>query len=388
MANAVATAAGYELNLEEYWQIIRRRRWIILFCAFSLGTFSWLFTWMNQPPPLYASKASVQITRTTSMTGLLLQNLSFSSGDDMSTRLALVKSYAVMERAAKHLGLIPKHLTSAEIRANPTYMRSVLDLKNNVDAEQEGESDIITIRATATSATFARDLAQTVAEEFRTYNIEQKNKRVFDAKRFIQQQLVVVKNRLKQAEVDIRNYREKNNISVAGQGSDVMGQVVANLDQAYRRQSEHLHDLRFALSRLRTRVQQKGWDYKAVMVSGKVSPYFDELNRKLVAMALKHTELSVNFTEEHPQLRDLRSRAHRILVSMVSELAKQVETTQQHMADLQKNLQAAEQKYEGVPEQTLELRRLQRTVTTNEELLALLEKKYQEVLIKESEKVE
>jgi len=52
MANPISTAAGYELNLEEYWQIILRRRWVILFCAFSLGVFSWLFAWMNQPPPL------------------------------------------------------------------------------------------------------------------------------------------------------------------------------------------------------------------------------------------------------------------------------------------------------------------------------------------------
>jgi len=388
MANAIATAAGYELNLEEYWQVIRRHRWIILFCAFSLGTFSWIFTWMNQPPALYSSSTSVKITQTTSMTGLLLQNLSMSSVNDMSTRLALVTSYTLMERVARHLGLVPKNMSSAKIRSNPTYMRSVLDLKRAVDAEQEGESGIINIKTTANSPEFARDMAQTVAEEFRTYNIEQKNKQVFDAKRFIQQQLILVRRRLKQAETDVQTYREKNNISVAGQGSDVMGQVVANLDQEYRRQSEHLHDLRFALTRLKKRLQQPGWDYKAVMITGKVSPYFDALNRKLVNMALLHTELSVNFTEDHPQIRDLRERAHHILASMMSELDKQASVTQQHMADLQKNQATAERKYEGVPEQLLELHRLQRAISTNEGLLTLLEKRYQEVLIKEAEKVE
>jgi len=388
MANTISTAAGYELNLEEYWQIILRRRWVILFCAFSLGVFSWLFTWMNQPPPLYASSASVKITQSTDMTGLLLQNLTFSSVDDMSTQLSLVKSYALMERVAKRLGLIPKNLTSADIRSNPSYMGEVLDLKDDVDAEQEGSSGIITIRTTSSSAEFARDLAQAVADEFRAFNVEEKNKRVFEAKRFIQQQVVVVGDRLKQAEEAVRDYREKNNLSSAGQGTEVMAKVVADLEQEYRHQSGHLNDLRFALSQLKERVQRGRWDYKAVTVSGKVSQYFDELNKRLVEMALKRTELSTNFTDEHPQIQELRSQANDILSSMVDELAKQVDLTRQRMADLQKSIEAAEQKYQGLPEQALELRRLERAVGTNEDLFNLLEKKYQEVLIKEAEKVE
>jgi len=384
----MTTAAGYELNLEEYWQIILRRRWVILFCAFALGAFSWLFTWMNQPPPLYSSSASVKITQSTDMTGLLLQNITFSSVDDMSTQIALVKSYALMERVAKRLGLIPKHLTSEDIRANPSYMSKVLDLKDDVDAEQEGSSGIIIIRTTSSSAEFARDLAQAVAEEFRAFNTEEKNRRVFEAKRFIQQQLVVVGDRLKKAEEAVRDYRQKNNLSSAGQGSEVMAKVVADLEQEYRHQSGHLNDLKFALSQLRQRVLRGRWDYKAVTVSGKVSEYFDELNKRLVEMALKYTELSTNFTDAHPQIQELRSQANDILSSMVDELAKQVSLTRQRMADLQKSIEAAEQKYQGVPEQALELRRMERAVATNEDLYNLLEKKYQEVLIKEAEKVE
>lgn len=387
MTSAISTPAGYELNLEEYWQILLRRRWVILFCAFSLGAFSWLFTWMNQPPPLYSSSASVKIMQSTDMTGLLLQNLTFSSVDNMSTQLALVQSYALMERVAKRLGLIPKRITSAEIRANPSYISEVLDLKDDVSAEQEGASSIIIIKTTSSSAEFARDLAQAVAESFRAFNIEEKNKRVFEAKRFIQQQLVVVGNRLKKAEEAVRDYRQKNNLSNAGQGSKVMANVVVDLEQKYRHQSGHLNELRFALARLKQRVQEGRWDYEAVTVSGKVSQYFDELNKRLVEMALKRTELSTNFTDEHPQIRELRSQANDILSSMVDELANQVNLTRQRMRDLQKSIEAAERKYQGVPEQALVLRRLERAVGTNEELFNLLEKKYQEVLIKEAEKV-
>ncbi len=388
MANPISTAAGYELNLEEYWQIILRRRWVILFCAFSLGVFSWLFSWLNQPPPLYSSSASVKISQTTDMTGLLLQNLSFSNVDDMSTQLSIITSYALMERVAKRMGLIPKDLSSEQIRANPEYMEEILDLKGDVEAEQEGNSGIINIKVVSSDPEFARDLAQAVAEEFRAYNIEEKNRRVFEAKKFIQQQLVVVGERLKQAEEAVRDYRQKNHLSSAGQNSEVMAKVVADMEQEYRHEAEHLNDLRFALAQLRQRIQKGGWDYKAVTVSGKVSAYFDELNKRLVDMALKHTQLSTVYTDAHPQMRELREQANDILASMVDELGKQVGLTRQRMADLQKNIEETEQKYRGLPEQALELRRLERAVATNEDLFNLLEKKYQEVLIREAEKVE
>ncbi len=388
MANPISTAAGYELNLEEYWQIILRRRWVILFCAVSLGAFSWLFSWLNQPPPLYSSTASVKISQSTDMTGLLLQNLTFSNVDDMSTQLSIVTSYALMERVAKRLGLVPKNLDSDQIRAHPEYMEEILDLKGDVEAEQEGNSGIINIKVVSSDPEFARDLAQAVAEEFRAYNIEEKNRRVFEAKKFIQQQLVVVGERLKQAEEAVRDYREKNHLSSAGQDSEVMAKVVADMEREYRHQAERLNDLRFALAQLRQRIQRGGWDYKAVSVSGKVSAYFDELNKRLVDMALKHTQLSTVYTDAHPEMRELREQADDILASMVDELGKQVGLTRQRMADLQKNIEATEKKYRGLPEQALELRRLERAVATNEDLFNLLEKKYQEVLIREAEKVE
>ncbi len=387
MTDSAYIAAGYELNLDEYWQIILRRRWVILGCACFLSIFGWLITWMVQPPPLYASSASVKITESTDIAGLLLQNVSFSPVDNMSTQLALVKSYAVVQMVAKRLGLIPKHLTSAEIRANPSYMNTVLDLKEDVSAVREGSSSIITIKTKSSSAGFARDLAQAVAEEFRTYDAREKNKRVIHAKKFIQKQLVLIGNRLRKSEETLRDYREKNNLS-NGESSKVMGKMVADLEQEFRRQSGHLNDLRFAMAQLRERIQRGGWDHKAVSVSGKVSEYFDLLNKRLVEMALKRTRLLTVFTKYHPEIKELNSQAADILASMVGELGQQVRMTRQRMNDLQKSIGAAERKFRGVPEQVLELNRLERNASTNTDLYSMLEKKYQEVQIRAAEKVE
>jgi len=387
MAATTATGAtsGYELDLDEYWQVIKRRRWIILFCAFSLGFFSWLFTWLNQPAPIYSSTASVKIERSTDLTGLLLQSVAFTPSNDMATQLAMIRSFTLLERVAKRLTLVPKELTSEQIRARSDYMNVILRLKENVSAEQEEDSSIINITAQASSPEFARDLAQAVAEEYSRFNVEEKNRRVLDAKAFIQQQLVVVGERLKKAEDALRRFRRTHKLLTEGEKTVKAG-ILAELEKDYRKNVARLNDLNFVLQQLRALVKKSSWDFQAITAAGAISPYFDDLNKRLVAMTLTHTELSTDYTDAHPRIIELRKQARDILKAMVIEVAKQVTLTKQRMEDILAEIEKTQGKKDADP--TLDLQRLERAVKLNESLLNQLEEKYQEVLIKEAEKVQ
>jgi len=343
------TAQSYELNLEEYWQVILRRRWIIIFCSLTIGMFSALFTWMNQPPALYSSSASIKIEASLNVAELFTAGRSNQSFNDIKTQLVLLQSYALMERVAQRIGIIPKALSSEEIRANADYVDDVLDLKDSVNASQNGDTGIIQISVVSVSSKYARDLAQAVADEFQTFNIEDKNKKVFEAKKFIEQQLVIVGDRLKKSEESIRSYRQKHHLTAFRSDMQVKSRIIGDLNQEYRQGIAHLNDLKFALKQLNIRVNQGKWDYKAVSVSGNVSSYFDMLNKRLVEMALKHTELSTNYTDQHPQIQELRQQAKDILSSMLEELAKQLELTQQRIQNIQDSIISTKQIYKEVP---------------------------------------
>lgn len=379
---------GYELNLSEYWQIIVRRRWIIIFCALSMGVFSGFLTWAKQPPAIYTSSSAIKIESSVNVADLLLRGGSRQSYSDIKTQLAMIESYAVMERVAQRMGSIPAELSSEEIRANPDYMDEVLSIKDSVSVYQDPVSGIITISATSIRPLFARDLAQAVADEFKEFNVQDKNRRIFEAKKFIQQQLIIVRERLKKAEEQIRDYRNRHNLSFSSTDPQLMARIVSDLEQEYRQATAHLGDLKFAIKPLKQRINNGDWDYQAVTIAGSVSAYFDQLNNRLVTMALKRTELMTNYTDDHPQIKELREQAHDILSSMVDELVKQIELTQRRISDIQNSIEKTKTRFQGVPEQALELQRMQRTVRINEDLFDLLEKKYQEVLIKEAEKVQ
>jgi len=283
---------------------------------------------------------------------------------------------------------VPEDLSSEEIRANDEYHEQVLDIMDTVSVRQDSDSGIIRITSTYGDRAYTRDIADAVAEAFKAFNVEDKNRRVFEAKKFIQQQLIVVRERLKNAEEQIRDYRKEHGMSFSSADPELMARIISDLEQEYRQASAHLNDLKFSINPLRQRVNKGSWDYQAVTVAGNVSKYFDQLNERLVEMALKRTELVTNYTDQHPQIQELREQAADILSSMVAELARQLELTQRRISDIQKSIEKTKSRFQGVPEQALEIQRMQRTVRINEELYDLLEKKYQEVLIKDAEKVQ
>ncbi len=90
----------YELNLRDYWRIIKKKKVIVIVTVIMLGTFSFFFGMMNKPVPLYQATASLKIEKSSSLAGLYLQSVSWGSGDDLATRAEIIKSYPMIEIAA------------------------------------------------------------------------------------------------------------------------------------------------------------------------------------------------------------------------------------------------------------------------------------------------
>ena len=102
----------YELNFNDYWRIVKKKKWLIFFTAFMLTFFSMVFTIINKPTPVYEASTSIQIEKNTSLTGLYMESVSWNYGGDLPTRAAIIKSYSMIEKAAKNLGIIDSSISS------------------------------------------------------------------------------------------------------------------------------------------------------------------------------------------------------------------------------------------------------------------------------------
>lgn len=214
--------AQYELNLRDYWRILRRRKGIVLATTILFTGFSYIISLLQTPPPLYEASSAIKVERSTSLAGLLMETITFSSGDNAATYAAYTRSWPVLEIAARRLGLIPPEISSEVAESSPQYLQVITRLQNQIKAEPEKDTNIIRITAQAGDPKTAAKIANSVAEAYREENILSRNRQVREAKQFIESQLNEMEQRLRLSEEELKAFKERqggvplSDVAIAG----------------------------------------------------------------------------------------------------------------------------------------------------------------------------
>jgi capsular exopolysaccharide synthesis family protein len=377
----------YDLNIRDYWRILRKRKYIVISAVFLVTFLSFIFSTLQRPIPLYRSSVSVKIEENTTFTGIYLQALAFSSADTLETQTVIIKSYPVMEEVAKRLGSIDASLTSREIRADNELLGKVLSLKNKITTEREGNTNIINIYAVDRNPQMAQKLAATVAEVYKDINTQDRNKRVFEARRFIEEQLRIVKGKLKESEEKVRQFRESHGMMSLDVESTTLASRISELESRYRDAKRAHENLKGMIAQLE-RKEAVTADTLQALVGESPSPVFSSLNNKLLNLTLQRDTLLLDFTEKHPEVEEVNKQIDEVVESMLKEVRKQEETLALKAEQYLKESEELKKRYAGLPQEGLEMARLEREVKLNEDIVSQLEAKYQEVLIREAEKIE
>lgn len=379
--------AQYDLNLRDYWYVVKKRKLIIFFTILSLAIFSILFSFFWQPVPLYKATASVKVEQSGTVTGLYIQTISWSQTDYMQTQAAVIKSYYVMEVVAKRLGLIPSDLPSQEVRANKDHQKIILDLRDHVETEQEGYSNIINISTVAKDPQYAQRFANMVAAVYKEQHVLDINKRIFEAKKFIEGQLKVVKDRLQNAEEAVRAFREGNKlVSLSAQTTAILNQK-AKLESEYERAVEGKKKIK-ELKKLLAEAGDRPVTADTSFYSDDVSLLYGSLNDRLVKLMLERETLLITYTENYPRVVELNKQIGETIASMKAQLLSQEAILDVRIQELAMNMAQLDEEIRLLPEKGLELARLEHDVQVNEEVYLMLEKKYQESLIQEADQSE
>ncbi len=116
----------YDLNLREYWRIIKKRRWIILFTLILTGSFSTLFALLNKPVPLYKSTASVKLERIMlSGGGIYQEAMPWTNPDLLTAQAAMIAEPPDRRSGGEKIGAHPgeSHLRGGQGRTRDTWRR-------------------------------------------------------------------------------------------------------------------------------------------------------------------------------------------------------------------------------------------------------------------------
>jgi capsular exopolysaccharide synthesis family protein len=376
---------SYDLSIRDYLFILKKRKRIIVLVVLLTLTAVIFGTYLATPSPQYKATASVRVERITDVTGFLMEFISYPLGDVLAGQMELIKSFDVMEKVAKALGLIPRDATPEEVITNEKYRNTISSLSDAVTIERQGQSNIISINATAAAPDKAQQLANLVAEQYREVNIASRNKRVFDAKDFVEKRLKQVEEKLKSAEEDLRSYRE--------------GATLAHLTQQEMETAKKLVETEGKIEDLKTEKGEVDQAIQLVKQGRMISPRAQltvESDQSTIVttlkiysdLLLKKENLLLTYFPAHPQVKAVDGELENTKIELLKHLSAQSTGEQTRVELLERELKILQTKARQLPAEALAFARLKREVEINDTLYTQLKTKYQELLIKEAEKIE
>jgi capsular exopolysaccharide synthesis family protein len=379
--------AQYDVDLRDYWRIIKKRKTVILMMVLLVGICSYGFAKLKEPRPLYAATAAIKIERATNMASLLMGGF-FTQGQNLVTHAYIVTSYPVLLETAQALNRLPADLSLDAIRSDKKHLKVLEDLKAKVKAAREEGTNIINIEAISHDPKEAALIANTVSKAYREFNILEKNRKTIETKAFIEEQLAKTHQNLKTAEEELRSFREGYAlISMDVQTQNLLSRLNAvetEYDQVRRQQDEiEVQVQAFDKATVGTNISMDRLQFSPAPDS----PLYS-LRVKLGDMLLKRETLKMNFTDEHPEVIEINDNIRAVVTELRNELNTLLEKLNVRESELSERLNVLKQQSMGLPEKALKLIRLQREVTMHEALYSQLKTRYQETLISESGRVE
>ncbi len=378
----------YELTLRDYWRIFRKRKFIVIATTVLTGLLSFFFATFRSPLPLYESAAAVRIEESRDLAGYYYYPFTaWGMGANIATQTKIVTSFPVMEKVAKRTGHISENLTPEEIRADPDLLKVVLDVRDMVSCEQEDDTNIIAITAITADPRTSQLLANTVAEVYREEHMREKGRRVVEARKFIEAQLERVEAELRRSEEEVREFRETHQIISLDSQTNITLDRLTAVEEQERELKRQVAQMREMLEQLSRHAETLGGKLES-LVGESPGSTFTMLYEKVLDLYIQRDALLLEYTTEHPEVRELDARIKEGLSGMIKEVQSSLTSLEDKLEGVVAERVRLRANYEDLPESGLMLARLDRTVDTNKAIYTDLQTRYQEVLIKEAERVE
>jgi capsular exopolysaccharide synthesis family protein len=378
--------AQYDINLREYWRILKKRKFVVIFITIVLGLFSTSFAILRAPQPLYTATCSIKFEKETTVEGLYARTITWSGGDDIETQITVIKSYPVFQRVAEKLGIIQrKGKKGGELKQD--VARIAGGLQSKVEVEREDLTNILHIMATDSRAAFAQRLANSTALTYKELHAEQQMKRTTEALKYIREQLTAVREKLRKSEEEFNRFSQENQLI----SLDLQSEVLLARAQEIQNDIRQVHGDKGELQGIGLRLNQfiedpngSGHDF----YSTRATAQYQGTNDALVGLLLKKDTLLQDFTPQHPEVVGISRKIIENARKMAILLQLQITGLEKKEIDLKKELEKVERKTQVLMDKKLEFDRLKRRVDSYNDMTALLERKNQEALIRQAEKPE
>ena len=251
----------YELNLRDYYRVIRRRKFLISFFILFTALITYLYS--SRQTPIYETSSVVKYQQFKSISGVLTEWISWTPGNPLETATNTITSFNVVKGAALKMNIIDGKSDSEEID------KKITKLQNQIKTEIIKGTDLIKIIATSSSPRTAKEIANSVAESFIAVSFSERVEEIKKVHSYIEEQLTRYETSLQQSREELRKFQEKQGMPSLVMSKGTTGFIEAN-------------------------------------------PAILGLSDKLTEAELELPRLLLKYTEEHPQVVNLRMKIKKL----------------------------------------------------------------------------
>ena len=379
--------AQYDIDLREYWRILKKRKLAVLLTTIVLGVLSIGFAIFKAPTPLYSSSCSIRFEKEIATQGIYAGTIAWVQQVDIETVISLLKSYPVIKEVAERLGKIPKDATVEGRPIRPETEAAIADLQSKVEVSREEFTNIIDIEVTDNSPVFARDFAHAIASTYKELHAREQSKRSTDALRYIAEQLKEARQKLRESENQFNRFTRENQIVSIDLQSENQLSKAKGIEDEIRKLGEANTELSELVMKIKEFVRNPSIA-SSDFYSMNANNHYQDANDSLVELLLKRDSLLEDLTPKHPQVVEIQRKIIEVARKMGMIAQLQVNSIDKRKKELENELADIGKKTNELMEKKLEYDRLKRRVDSYNDMTTLLERKSQEASIRRAERPE
>ncbi|MDD2540315.1 MAG: GNVR domain-containing protein [Desulfuromonadaceae bacterium] len=266
-----------DLDYKKYLQLISKRKYLFVILALVIMTGVVITSYLL--PKRYEAKSTVFIEK--SVISDLVKGIAITPSFEDKLR---VLAYAMKSRA-----LLVKVFNDLDLninRQNTGQMEKMIRaFQENTDIKLKDNEGLFTITFTSEDPRLARDYVNALVRRYIEENITSKREESYSATNFIAEQITAIKAKLEESEAKANSYKRDNG-SVLAQNE---GSLLAEIGFAQQKLDE------IALKRRQLESMQS------------LAKKNDPLKVKLAVLEKKRQELSLVYTDNHPEIIELNN---------------------------------------------------------------------------------
>jgi capsular exopolysaccharide synthesis family protein len=195
--------ASQDYTIYDYWRILKRRKWTIIFTVIIVLVSSTYF--ISRKKPIYRASAECEISSIGSG-GSGQMYYVWYSGQMLETEKRIVSSRIVLEKTLKNIEQINENISPRK------KDEAIRNLRSKLVVTSEGNTNILKIQVTSQDAQEVAPLANSVTQAYIETSDWRKQETNKEMRTFMSKQLAYVSDTLKSSEEALLNYKRTGSL--------------------------------------------------------------------------------------------------------------------------------------------------------------------------------